>query len=77
MNSESPQRLYARSLFEIAEESGSQERTLRELMFLRQTFQEFPEYAVLLDSPVVSARQRQELAGAAFGQAPSPTPWGF
>ena len=32
MNSESPQRLYARSLFEIAEESGSQERTLRELM---------------------------------------------
>ena len=77
MNSESPQRLYARSLFEIAEESGSQERTLRELMFLRPTFQEFPEYAVLLDSPAVSARQRQELAGAAFGQALSPDTLGF
>lgn len=57
---------YGRALFELAREEGSDETCLEEMNQVNRVLQDNPEYAKLLDSPALSARERTELVGTAF-----------
>lgn len=58
---------YAKALYEIAEESNSEDVFLKEMDLIIGMFDENPRYIKLLDAPMIPAEDRTALVDKAFG----------
>lgn len=57
---------YSRALYELAQESGTEETILEEMKTIRTVFADNPDYVSLLDTPAVPKEQRLALLDKAF-----------
>ena len=62
-----PGTLYAKALYELAEESAAEEKVLNELSDVAEILSGEPEYVRLADAYTLPAKQRAELLEEAFG----------
>ncbi len=57
---------YARALYELAEERGTQERVRQELQVICQALEDKPQYVTLMDTPAVGSKEKGQLLRQAF-----------
>ncbi len=58
---------YGKALFQLAQETGADERVRQELELVRRALRQEPSYITLLDTPAVPKEEKLSLVREAFG----------